>query len=68
MGATIVVAVVDAPDDGAGGDEESTEAGPVQQIEKKKITDLNKSEFLGQLINDEMPSNELNVSSALTGR
>lgn len=33
MGATIVGTVVGAPDDGAGGDDESTEAGPIQQIE-----------------------------------
>lgn len=33
MGATSVGAVVDAPDDDAGGDEESTEAGPNQLIE-----------------------------------
>lgn len=29
--------MVNAPDDGAGGDDESMEAGPIQQIDKIKI-------------------------------
>lgn len=36
MGATIVVAAAGAPDDGAGGDDESTEAEPVQPIKKSQ--------------------------------